>query len=79
MTRCKFSCVSVTKQKSWEREPQPGREFHYAAKFTAVTSGSEENDRFFAATPSGTLEISTFVQDVFEPGKDYYLDLSAAE
>lgn len=75
-TRCKFTCVSVTKSKSWEQNPAPGREYHYSAKFQAVTSGSDENAAFFAATPAGTLEVSTVVQDVFVVGEDYYLDIT---
>ena len=72
--RCKFECVEVAKRKGWS-----GHEFLYAAKFQAVTSGSEENKKFFAATPSGSLEVSTVREDFFTVGQSYYLDLTPAE
>lgn len=75
MTRAKFACTSVTKSKHWNKD----HEFNYAAKFNAVMSGSEENDKFFAATPSGTIEVSTVAADVFEPGKSYYIDFTPAD
>lgn len=77
--RCKFTCQSVTKTQSWETNPAPGKEYHYAADFRAVVSGSEENDAFFAATPSGELRIATTTQDVFVVGQDYYLDIVPVE
>ena len=74
MTRCKFECVSVTKRKGWGQHATL-----HDAEFTAVMSGSEENESFFAATPVGKLNVATVVPDVFEVGKSYYLDISAAE
>lgn len=73
MTRCKFTCQSVTKSKAWHGAPG---EFLFDAKFTAVTSDSPENSEFWAATPSGTLTVGTVKADVFEPGQDYYLDIT---
>ena len=75
-TRAKFTCVSVTKSKHWN---QAEHEFNYAAKFNVVMGNSEENKKFFAATPSGTIEISTIVSDEFEPGKDYFIDFTICE
>ncbi len=72
--RCKFECVEVVKRKGWG-----GHEFLYAAKFQAVTGKSSENEAFFAATPSGNLEVSTVKDDLFEVGKQYYLDITLAE
>ena len=74
MTRCKFECVSVRKYKGWGGNPHL-----HDAEFQAVTSGSEENKVFFAATPSGKLNVSTVVPDTFEVGKAYYLDITPAE
>ena len=51
----------------------------FTAQFSAVTSGSEENDKFFDATPFGQLNIGTVRGDHFEQGKDYYLDFTLAE
>ncbi len=72
-TRCKFMCNSVTKRKVWNKE-----EYTFEAEFSAVSSGSPENEKFFAATPSGSLKVSTYVDDIFEPGKAYYIDISEA-
>jgi hypothetical protein len=74
MTRAKFTCVAVEKSKHWDST----KGFLYKAKFNSVTSGSEENKLFFAATPSGTIEISTMTQDHFQPGADYYVDFTEA-
>lgn len=72
--RCKFECVSVEKRKGWGSYP-----FLYAAKFTVVVSGSDENKTFFAATPSGHIEISTVKEDHFVVGKLYYVDFTPTE
>ncbi len=81
MVRAKFTCTSVTKYmgsafnpetKVYEQRPV------YNYKFSAVTSGSEENKAFFASTPSGSIELSAIRDDLFEPGKEYYLDISPA-
>lgn len=74
-TRCKFRCTSVEKSLHWASSGG----FLYAAKFTVIVSGSPENEAFFAATPSGSLSVSTVKNDVFEVGKDYYLDISLVE
>lgn len=71
--RCKFRCYAVEKKLGWGEH-----QFHYAAKFQAVTGGSPENESFFASTPAGSLEVSTLKVDMFEPGKDYYLELEVA-
>ena len=73
--RCKFQCVERVQRVSWTKEFP----FHYAYVFQAVTSGSPENKAFFAATPSGKLEVSTVAVDTFEVGKEYYLDLALAQ
>lgn len=72
MVRCKFTCIEVTKRQHWRDRSR----FVYEASFTAVTDGSPENDSFFEATPSGTLKIGTYRDDIFQPGKDYYLDIT---
>ena len=74
--RCKFTCNEVTKRKSWRGAAD---EFHYAAKFSVVTDGSDEDKRFFAATPSGSIEVSTLRIDTFEVGKTYYVDFAPTE
>jgi len=74
MTRCKFECVGVTKRKGWGGHP-----FLHDAEFQAVTSGSEESKSFFAATPSGKLNVATVVPDIFEVGKTYFIDITPAD
>ena len=73
--RCKFKCTEVTKREAWSGSDGP---FHYDATFHAVTGGSEDNESFFAATPSGELKVSTLKADHFEPGKEYFVDLIPA-
>lgn len=70
--RCKFRCDEVTKQKGWST----GSPFLYSAKFSAVHDGSPENKAFWEATPAGSLSVSTVKADVFEVGKEYYIDLT---
>jgi len=73
-TRAKFRCHEVAKRTGWN-----GIEFLYAAKFTVVSGDNEENKKFFASTPSGTIDISTVREDHFKVGKNYYVDFSEAE
>lgn len=74
-TRAKFDCVEKRQYKGWN-----GHEFFYGYKFQVVVGGkSAENEQFFASTPSGSVEISAVRDDLFEPGKSYYLDFTEAE
>lgn len=72
-TRAKFQCISQRKYKGWG-----GVDFLYEYELLAVTGKSEENDSFFASTPSGSLKIAVVRDNVFEPGKEYYLDFTEA-
>lgn len=73
LVRCKFKCVEATKRVGWGNHP-----FVFASKFSPVTSGSEENKAFYAATPGGSLEICHHREAVFEVGKEYYVDIEEA-
>lgn len=75
MIQAKFTCTSVTKTKHWI----PANGYLYSARFTAVTGGSEENKKFWEATPNGTLELNSILPDAFEPGKEYYINIELAE
>jgi len=71
MVKAKFICESK------EQFINGGR-----VKLVPVTSGSEENKNFWKYTPDGRLEMwvdndAAFKQ--FEVGKEYYLDITAAE
>jgi hypothetical protein len=69
--RCKFRCESVEKTLDWRDRAK----FLYTAKFVAVMDGSEENKKFWAATPGGSLSVSCVTESSFVPGKEYFLDL----
>jgi hypothetical protein len=78
--RVKFYCTQVVKQFGGkyndEGKYEPGVVYSY--EFSVVASGSEENKKFFASTPSGKMSITAFRDDLFEIGKEYYADLSPA-
>ena len=66
--RCKFRCFSA------EKVPG-GCEY----KFAPVYEGSEENKKFFAATPYGSLAIGAIKEQSFTVGNLYYVDLIPAD
>lgn len=68
-TRCKFRCNSVTDYGAQRQ-----------VEFSAVYSGTPENDAFHTSTPNGNLEITVDNEATFEffkPGAEYYLDIIA--
>lgn len=70
--RAKFKVVSVT-------ESEGGMK---SVKLQPVTGGSPENESFFKWTPMGSIEIGTLNADAaarFVPGKQMYVDFTAAE
>lgn len=73
-TRCKVKGVAVSKKVGFN-----GHEFVYDASFNPCYGDTPENKAFFAATPSISLTVCTVAGDVFQPGKDYYLDFSQAD
>jgi hypothetical protein len=73
MVRCKFICQGVTK--TWDNYTKRNL---FTAEFYAVQDGSPENKAFFASTPSGSLKVCSILPDIFEPGKEYYIDISPA-
>ena len=65
--------------KIWEKKEVPGNQFDIKAR--VVHGGSEENDKYFAATPSGELELGVLNSDAAAQlvvGQEYYLDLTLA-
>lgn len=75
--RAKFYCTSVLKtvqsrhnEETNKYEPAPV----FTYKFQVVSSGSEDNKKFFASTPSGNIELSALRNDLFELQKEYYVD-----
>jgi hypothetical protein len=74
MVRAKFTCVSVIKTLSGNKDLS----FTWTYHFIAVYGNSEENKKFWQYTPSGSVDLSSINQDLFEVGKEYYLDFSPA-
>jgi hypothetical protein len=51
-------------------------------KLQPVTGGSDENDTFFKATPSGEISLNGLKPEVaasLTPGKAFYVELTEAE
>jgi hypothetical protein len=81
-TRAKFRCYSVKKTHTtkWvDHNPVLGLLYDY--EFNVVTGDGKdsENDKFFASTPSGKINLSSVRDDLFDPGKDYYIDFTPAD
>lgn len=79
--RAKFQCNSMKKYTStvWDGEGKnPAQGFLYEYEFYPVTGKDGENAKFFASTPSGSLKMSAIRDDLFVPGKSYYLDFNEA-
>ena len=78
--RCKALCTSVKKYAAGGNYTDPKVDFLYEATFCAVSGGtSPENKKFFASTPTLELRFAAINGDLFQPGKEYYLDLSMAD
>jgi hypothetical protein len=74
MVRCKFVCSRVAESHVNKTDHQWEYEFH-----AVYGDSSPENKMFWKYTPSGQLKFSCMTQGpLFEVGKEYYLDLSAA-
>ena len=72
--RCKFTCTSMSKMVGWGGHP-----FLYGYEMQAVTGDSPENKQFYGSTPSGSFKVGAVRDDLFEPGKSYYFDITPAE
>lgn len=76
IVRAKFKVIEFTRREGWS-----GNKEIHGIKLHPVTGGSEENKSFFAATPSGTIELCCCNPDAvnqFELGKEYYVDFTPA-
>lgn len=94
LTRCKMILSSITRTMGTKYDPElppappvrntkggyvPSEQF--TLKFHPVADGSEENKRFFAATPSGSLELGIVNAAAVEHLKlntAYYIDIVEA-
>ena len=75
-TRCKMKLVSIAEAYNNGR----------TVKFSPVQSGSEENRKFYAATPSGSCEFTVSEQaakslglDAGKLGSEFYVDFTPVE
>lgn len=78
MVRAKFVVQSITRTKHWDKNKGE----IIGIKMMPVTGGSEENLKFFEATPSGSVDLGTINEEAgrqFELGKAYYLDFTPAD
>lgn len=78
-TRCKMKLISIT---AGLYDDDKSR----TVEFTPVTSGSEENKRFYAATPSGSVKFTISGHAAESLGLDqgrinseFYVDITPAE
>jgi len=71
----KFNCVLKTQRKNWNPDPP----YLYEYEFQPVTGGSKENEQFFASTPGGSIKLTAVREDLYVPGKAYYVTFSEAE
>lgn len=74
--RAKFKVNSITRQTGYN-----GAKEVQTIKLAPVTSGSEENSKFYAATPGGQIELSIIPLDVasnFDIGDEFYVDFTKA-
>jgi hypothetical protein len=88
MVRAKFRCLEVTKRYSYT--DRDGTDFFtFSVKLAPVLASKKhphhdtpENKAFFAATPSGELEMQGLSEETaarFVPGQAYYLDFTEAD
>ncbi len=79
MIRCKFKCVSTTTQEgSRQVDGVYQKCLTYGAKMQAVYGDSEDNKKFWDATPGGSLEVYCVNQMPWVVGGEYYIDITPA-
>lgn len=72
--RAKFLCTRVTKDMGGASSGPVSFTYH----FNAVTHSSKENESFWKWTPSGTIDLTAIKDELFEVGREYYLDFTMA-
>jgi hypothetical protein len=89
--RCKFRCNEVNtrvEQRSRQVDDgEGGKKYEnyaqtlYGVKMTPVYSDKpdSENKKFWEFTPCGSFEMASIHEGMFEPGTDYYVDITPAE
>ncbi len=87
MVRAKFKVVEVRRMMSSKKVSVDGRDMWtpcemQTIRLNPVSSGSEENKKFWEATPSGAIELGVINEEAwkgFELDKEYYIDFTLAE
>ena len=76
--RAKFKCVEVKKTigGTYDSRGKYVSGVLHGYRFNVVGGDSEENKKFFASTPSGSIELHSLRDDLFELDKEYYLDFN---
>jgi hypothetical protein len=75
--RAKFKVQSITTTGRWNGPGLMG-----TVKLQPVSSGSEENKKFYEATPSGSIDLGTINEEAlkqFVIGREFYVDFTPAE
>lgn len=76
--RAKFKVQSITHRPHWQGNNILIGEVDLAP----VTSGSEENAAFYAATPAGAIKLATINEEAlkqFVIGGEYYVDFTPTQ
>ncbi|HXP50879.1 MAG TPA: hypothetical protein VN922_13040 [Bacteroidia bacterium] len=83
--RAKFKVANVEKSEGnfWDYETQTSipKEVQTVILYP-VCGNSDENNKFFASTPAGSVQLSTInaaAGNYFEIGAEYYLDFTKAD
>lgn len=74
--RAKFKVQTITKLQGWGENP-----VIHSVRLAPVTGGSPENAAFYAATPTGSIELSMVKDAVgmgFDVGQEFYVEFSPA-
>lgn len=84
MVRAKFQLIKTT-QHMYSVKNAEGQYVQTpltSMAFQVVHGNTPENEKFFASTPSGTIELGVLNPEAaqqFELGKEYYIDFTPAE
>lgn len=85
MTRAKFVCTfkKTIEDSSWDYQENKSTDRPAATiSLMAVTANTDENKAFFKSTPAGTINLNIVnlsAADMFESGKEYYVDFTEAD
>ena len=76
--RAKFVCVGINKTMggTYDNMGKYVSGVLHGYRFIPTVGNSDENKKFFNSTPTGVLELNAVRDDLFELGKEYYLDFT---